>query len=142
MVESQRYSDVCVNSHKEGTRHRLKKVNTMEMRTFDIPFNFTYMKNLTKLLFNTVLFINNRNKIGNGGDYAKMEETFRKSRQSIMEDQVGYNYIFDMYNVEVYKWMCKRFNVPALKVPFHLDNSSKLKDYVNTLNIEKYIGGE
>ncbi len=142
MVKSQRYSDVCLNPHKENTRHRLKNVNTMEMRTFDIPFNFEYMTNLTKLLFNTVLFINNRSKIGNGMTYVDMEVALNKTRKSIMEDQIGYNYLFDMYNIEIYKWLCKRFEIPTLKIPFHLENSSNLKDYVNTLDIGKYIGGD
>ncbi len=141
MVKSQRYSDVCLNQHKENSRHRLKDVNTMELRTFDIPFNFKYMSNLTKLMYNIVAFIRNREKIG-GGNFEDMESKVDKTRKSIKDDQVGYNYIFDDYNVSIYKWLCEKFSVEKLKVPFHLEHSHKLKDYVNDLDIEKYIGGE
>ena len=141
MVKSQRFSDVCLNPHTENTRHRMKNVNTMEVRTFDIPFNFEYMSNLTKLLYNVVAFINNRGKIDNGMNYNEMEDRIDKTRKSIMNDQVGYNYMFEDYNVSIYKWLCEKFNIPALKVPFHLEHSHKLRDYVDKLDIERYIEG-
>lgn len=141
MTKSKRYSDVCVNINKENNRHRLKSLNTIEIRTFDLPFDFNHLKNLVRCMFNIVAFIKNTSKIGVGGDFEEVNKKIIKTREEIKSRAVGYNYVLDNYNYEVYNWLCSKFNLEKLKLPFSIQNDWRIKDYVNKLDVKNYLDG-
>ena len=116
MVRSQRYSDIAVNRHRENTRHRLKSEQTIEMRTFDVPYNIEYLSNLIRLLFKTMQYVNMKEKLC--GDISKSNQKLRETRDEIKSFREGYNYFFDKHNYEVYDWLCDKFKIKKLKVPF------------------------
>jgi len=148
---SARYSDVCVNRNRENNRHRLKKDNTMEIRIFDLPYNFKYLANLTKLLFSIMKFLNTKEMVGlpdisTIGGMQKMEDFVNNlygTRQDIVVHATGKNYTLNKSNKEVYQWLCKKFKIEELKVPFtEAEPDWMMSRFVNNYSVSSYIGGE
>jgi len=143
MVKSCRFSDVCMNMNKENNRHRLKSVNTIEIRTFDLPFNLKHMNNLAGLLFNIMAFIKTHEKITGHDTLSKLTEQLSSTRTSIKNNPVGYNHLFRLYNVEIYRWLCDNFNQEVLPLPFDLTHTIDLSYYVNSVTSRTFLeGGE
>jgi len=127
ITRSNRYSDIAVNRHRENDRHRLKSVNTIEVRTFDVPYDIDYLRNLTELMFNVFKHINYNEKIKLYED-EETRKRFVKSREEIMIHAFGYNHYLEMLNVDIYKWLCNRFNIKPLIVPVVFNKECKLRN--------------
>jgi len=144
MIRSNRYSDVCLNRHRENTRHRLKKDFTMEVRSFDIPYNLDYMDNLIKLSYAVVASVKRNGKIFPercNNSVTSLAHSIGMTRESIQFEKVGYNHVLDCYNVEVYRWICKRFGIKEIKVPYSLVDGGSMLDFVNSRGVNEYVGG-
>jgi len=139
MMSGHRYSDIAMNRHRENSRHRLKNVNTIEVRTFDVPYNMDYFSNLIKLMFHLFQNINTKEKLMLY-DYEKVHTTIMKTRNEVKYMRIGYNYFFDMYNHEIYDYLCDKFKVEKEKVPFALIDSGGYDLSREKKSVQKFLG--
>ena len=130
LIGEQRYKDLIVNGYTENTRHRLKREPTIEIRTFDIPFNFEYFKNLIKLVYNLFAHINSEEQIKPDTD-AEIKEKLIQTREDIRCQRHGYNFLFDTENKHIYKYLCKKFKLEELVVPVTMLKSNPIKNRSN-----------
>lgn len=115
-LASPRYSDITLNRFRENNRHRLKNKFTIEVRTFDLPHNIEYLKNLIRLMFNLMKNINTTNKLVI--DEENVYNRFCMTRKEIMYNKEGYNYHLGMPNKDIYNFLCDKFDITKLNVPF------------------------
>lgn len=135
LSSSRRNSDVCVNRHRENTRHRMKKDFTIEARTFDVPFNADYLKNLIDLIFNTYSYMKVNKKIRKSELTTECLKAISNTRYSIMDDKMGINYCFakTRENYYIYKFLCDRFKLPIVV-------KDKAFSIGNENTVEKFLG--
>lgn len=127
LVDESRYKDIIVNGFTDNNRHRLKSEATVEVRTFDVPYNFEYFKNLVHLMFNLYANINSEKEIKLYSD-AEIKDLLIKTRSDITLQRIGHNFLFDLSNKEIYKYLCDKFKIKQLCVPVVLDKENKIKN--------------
>jgi len=119
-ARSGRYSDVAMNRHTENSRHRLKTTQTMEIRTFDVSYNIEYFKSLVTLMFNVVKYIKTDKRVYQF-EHQETENKLYKTREEISCQRIGFNYLFDDYNNNIYRFLCEKFKAKEIKVPFSIE---------------------
>ena len=145
LIGESRYKDIIVNGYVENTRHRLKKEPTIEIRSFDVPYNFEYFKNLVRLMYGLFAYINSSEEIKNYSD-EDIEKYISMTRRDIQIQRRGYNFILDMDNVNVYKYLCNKFSIKELIVPIVVDkthpirNRDDLREYWRRLGTKVWLG--
>lgn len=115
---SNRYRDMVINQFKKNNRHRLKSVNTLEVRVFDVPCDWEYLTSLIKLLYNLFWYVKIDKSIineKNSREYDKYLETATMTRDEICSCRHTFNYFLDDYNDNIVKELMKKFKIPILE---------------------------
>jgi hypothetical protein len=126
LVGEDRFKDIIVNGYVDNDRHRLKHEPTIEVRTFDVPYNFEYLKNLIRLMYNLFCHINSDAEIKDKTD-EEIEQLLYSTREDIMFQRSGLNFLFEMQNTEIYKYLYEKFNIEKLEVPAVLNKENPIK---------------
>jgi hypothetical protein len=134
-----RYRDIIVNGYTENTRHRLKSEPTIEVRTFDVPYNFEYFKNLTKLMYSLFNNINSEEEIKPAEDEV-IKAALLETRQDIAVQRIGHNFLFDKSNKEVYEELCALFNIEKLVVPAVMRKDNNIKNQTQLMTNWRKVG--
>jgi len=112
-----RYKDIVINMFKDNNRTRLKSVNTLEMRIFDVPCDWNYLVLLIRLLYKIqehIIVEEAFYKISDKGARNKYYDTARDSRDEICACKHTKNYFFNEYNDEIINNLCKLFGLEPL----------------------------
>jgi len=111
---SNRYKDIVINQYKNNNRHRLKSVNTLEIRLFDVPCDWEYLKLLVHLLYNTYShlkktkpLIDNKNK----KDINWYFETATITRNEICSCRHTFNYFLNDFNDSIIMKLINLFKI-------------------------------
>lgn len=139
LIGDARFKDIIVNGYTENTRHRLKSVPTIEIRTFDVPYNFDYFKNLIRLLFNLYQHINTEVGILEH-PITHIEKLLKDTREDIYTNRDGLNFLFDQSNRSVYEYLCEKFNIEKLITPVTLIKNNIVFDQSTLKNTWKKLG--
>lgn len=112
---SDRYKDISINFSIDNNRHRKKNVETIELRSIDVPSIREYFETFVRITYQIMSHVRkDRNACAVvWRDYFK--PAIIKSRESVLYQPRSYNYLFDEFNEKIFLKLCKRFDVDVDK---------------------------
>lgn len=119
--DSPRELDITINKHTNNDRHRMKRVETFEVRMFDTPSDMNSFKSLVKIVFKIFKHTDNRKIICNKTNITANSacpgfvDRLTMSRRELCDLKRPYNHIFEEFYVSVSKKLYGLMRVPFVE---------------------------